>query len=113
MTKAMWGLLGVVLTCGLAAAQAPADKPAPKPDEKAGSEESLQQGGDHRPWAAGISVERQKQALLQFREGNTLLNQGLFARASEARRRPSETSSRSRSPGATCLRNFASFTPRR
>ena len=35
------------------------------------------------------------------------------ARASDARRRPSETSSRSRSPGTTCRRNFASFTPRR
>ena len=33
--------------------------------------------------------------------------------ASDARRRPSETSSRSRSPGTTCRRNFASLTPRR
>jgi tetratricopeptide (TPR) repeat protein len=91
MTKATWGLLGVVLTCGLVSAQpkVPDAKPAnaPKPEEKAGSEESLQQGGDHRPWAAGISVERQKQALLEFREGNTLLNQGLFARASDTYRK--------------------------
>jgi tetratricopeptide (TPR) repeat protein len=91
MTKAMWGLLGVVLTCGLVSAQpkAPDAKPAaaPKPGEKAGTDESLQQGGDHRPWAAGISVDRQKQALLQFREGNTLLNQGLFARASDTYRK--------------------------
>jgi tetratricopeptide (TPR) repeat protein len=86
MTKAMWGLLGVVLTCGLVSA-APDAKPTPKPEEKAGGEETLQQGGDNRPWAAGISVDRQKQALLQFREGNTLLNQGLFARAAETYRK--------------------------
>src|SRR6188508_2423642 len=84
MTKATWGLLGVVLTCGIVSAQPKEPDPKPAtPGEKAGSDESLQQGGDNRPWAAGISVERQKQALLLFREGNALLNQGLFARASD------------------------------
>jgi tetratricopeptide (TPR) repeat protein len=90
MTKAMWGLLGIVLTCGLASAQIKPDtKPAaaPKPEEKAGSEETLQAGGNNRPWAAGISTERQQQALLQFREANALLNQGLFARAADTYRK--------------------------
>lgn len=95
MTKAMWGLLGVVLACGLASAQPkpPEPKPAaaPAPEEKAGIDESLQQGGDHRPWAAGISQERQKQALVQFREANALLNQGLFARAADTYRKALET----------------------
>ena len=101
MTKAMWGLLGVVLTFGSAHAQpkspdptpaaSPAQAPAPSNGEKAGSDESLEKGGDNRPWAAGISVDRQKQALLQFREGNAQLNDGLFARASETYRKALET----------------------
>lgn len=93
MTKAMWGLLGVVVTLGVAHAQpAPTPEPAPTPvpGEKAGSDESLQQGGDNRPWAAGISPDRQKQALGVFREGNQQLNDGLFARASETYRKALE-----------------------
>src|SRR5690349_5538718 len=91
MTKAMWGLLGVVLACRVAAAQAPqANEPQQAPGEKAGNDESLQKGGDNRPWAAGISVERQKQALGIFREGNAQLNDGLFARASETYRKALE-----------------------
>jgi tetratricopeptide (TPR) repeat protein len=97
MTKAMWGLLGVALAVSSASAQPkapepkPAAAPAPAPDEKAGTDESLQQGGDNRPWAAGVSPERQKQALVAFREGNGLLNQGLFARASETYRKALES----------------------
>ncbi len=91
MTKATWGLLGVVLTCGLASAQPtpPEPKPAaaPTPGEKAGNDESLENGGDNRPWAAGISPDRQKAALGLFREGNGLLNDGLFGRASEVYRK--------------------------
>ena len=98
MNKALWGLpLSVVLAVGTAAAQpqppAPAGTPAAapqapapapdKPHEKAGNDESLQQGGQNRPWAVGVSPDRQKAALGLFREGNGLLNQGLFARASE------------------------------
>lgn len=101
MTKAMWGLLGVVLTFGSAHAQpkppdptpaaSPSPAPAPNNGEKAGSDESLQKGGDNRPWAAGISQERQKAALLLFREGNSQLNDGLFARASETYRKALES----------------------
>jgi tetratricopeptide (TPR) repeat protein len=91
MTKAMWGLLGVVVTLGVAHAQpAPAPAPTPTPGEKAGSDESLEQGGDNRPWAAGVSTDRQKQALVVFREGNQQLNDGLFARASETYRKALE-----------------------
>ena len=109
MTNAIRGLLGLVLVVGTASAQpttpaptpttppatpaaAPAPAPAPEaPGEKAGDEESLENGGDNRPWAAGISPERQKQALLKFREGNSQLNDGLFARASETYRKALES----------------------
>jgi tetratricopeptide (TPR) repeat protein len=106
MTKAIWGLLGIVLAIGTASAQpttpAPAPKPTPAaapapapeeggvPGEKAGDNESLENGGDNRPWAAGISRERQAQALKLFREGNGLLNDGLFARASDVYRKALE-----------------------
>src|SRR5687767_3486982 len=90
MTKAIGALtlgLSFVLALQSAYAQTPAPTPAPTPPtgEKAGSDESLQTSatGD-RPWAAGVSAEQQKQALAKFREGNELLNNGLFARASES-----------------------------
>ena len=54
--------------------------------EKAGANESLQNGGDNRPWAAGVSADEQKAALALFREGNDRLNQGLFSRATESYR---------------------------
>ena len=100
MTKAIRVLSVVILATGTVSAQptspepelTPAAAPAPQhKDEKAGSDESLEKGGDNRPWAAGVSVEKQKQALLQFREGNTLLNDGLFARASETYRKALES----------------------
>ncbi len=108
MTKAIWGLLGFVLAVGTASAQptTPAPTPAPAgtpaaapspapagdavPGEKAGDNESLENGGDNRPWAAGISRDRQKKALVLFREGNGLLNDGLFARAAEVYRKALE-----------------------
>lgn len=111
MTKAIgavtWGL-SFALALGTAYAQpapapgAPSPTPAattPPPDEpgqpgptpttgeKAGADESLEQGGEERPWAIGVSREQQKRALLQFREGNERLNNGLFARASESYRK--------------------------
>lgn len=89
MTKAIGGLtlgLSVVLALHVAYAQpAPKPEPTPQTGEKAGADESLQKGdaGD-RPWAAGIAPEKQKAALARFREANEMLNNGLFARASEA-----------------------------
>ena len=63
------------------AGDAPA--PAPQKGEKADTTETLQKGGDVRPGAQGVSPADQKTALLAFREGNGLLNDGLFARAAE------------------------------
>ena len=57
--------------------------PTPKTDEKAGSNESLQNGGDERPWARGVSSQDQKIALNLFHDGNVQLNDGLFIKAAE------------------------------
>jgi hypothetical protein len=94
----LWGMirtcaLGVVLSAATVYAQpvpppTPAPKPdAPKPDapkpDKGTSSESLAEGGDARPWAAGVSVENQKKALELFRDGNQAHNDGLFKKAVE------------------------------
>jgi hypothetical protein len=93
--------LSLVIVVQTAAAQAPAPPPpapapqppapAPQPQtqtpptgEKADAEANLQQGAGERPWANGVSPEQQKAALARFRQGNDLLNNGLFGRASEA-----------------------------
>ncbi|MGE0399562.1 MAG: hypothetical protein AB7T06_22800 [Kofleriaceae bacterium] len=99
MIKATVLGLGLVLCSTLAFAQpkqpkapapapAPAPPPAPTPDapktpdEKAGANESLQHGAqDERPWAAGVSQERQQTALKYFHAGNKELNNGLFDNA--------------------------------
>lgn len=83
--------LSIALSSGLASAQVPPPKPAPdkvpeaqkpgKTDEKAGTNETLSNGGDQRPWAAGVAIEDQKFALEKFRQGNLQLNDGLFANA--------------------------------
>jgi len=59
----------------------PAPQKTPKTDEKAGTDESLQNGGDARPWAVGVSIENQKIAVKKFQEGNQQLNDGLFPAA--------------------------------
>jgi hypothetical protein len=86
-SKAIGGLtlgLGFVLSLHAAYADdAPQPTPTPQTGEKADTGETLQKGGDNRPWAAGVSVAEQKAALLAFREGNTQLNDGLFAKAAE------------------------------
>ena len=51
--------------------------------EKAGTDESLQNGGDTRPWAAGVTKAEQEAALKLFHDGNLQLNDGLFAKAAE------------------------------
>jgi hypothetical protein len=93
MIKAIAVGLSIALCSGLASAQAPKQAPpapptptptppkTPKTDEKAGKDESLQNGGDTRPWAAGVSVENQKIAIKKFQEGNQQLNDGLFPAA--------------------------------
>ena len=99
MIKATLLGLGLVLSSTVAFAQpkqpkekapapAPTPTPIPKPDtpkppdEKAGQNESLQHGAtDERPWAAGVSPERQANALKLFHAGNKELNNGLFDNA--------------------------------
>lgn len=91
MIKAIAVGLGIALSSGLALAQAPKPEPTPAPspapqktpktDEKAGKDESLNNGGESRPWAVGVSVENQKFAIKKFQEGNAQLNDGLFPAA--------------------------------
>lgn len=84
--------LSIALSSGIASAQAPTPAPAPptptptppktpKTDEKAGTDEGLQSGGDTRPWAVGVTPENQKIAFKKFQEGNVQLNDGLFPAA--------------------------------
>jgi len=99
MIKATLLGLALVLSATVASAQpkqpkapAPAPTPTPTPnpkpdekkapDEKAGANESLQHGGqEERPWAVGVSQERQQAALKYFHAGNKELNNGLFDNA--------------------------------
>jgi hypothetical protein len=67
--------------------KAPKDKDkTPQTGEKADTSETLQKGGDVRPWAQGVPPAEQKAALVAFRAGNGQLNDGLFARAAETYR---------------------------
>ncbi|HTR54722.1 MAG TPA: hypothetical protein VMJ10_28715 [Kofleriaceae bacterium] len=60
----------------------PPAEPEKKPkDEKAGKDESLQNGGIERPWAKGVAAAEQAAALKAFHDGNAQLNDGLFAKA--------------------------------
>src|SRR5262245_44885897 len=89
MTKAICGLtLGLGITLALATAHAQQKSPdTPQPNEKADADDTLQKGtGGARPWATGVTIDAQKAALTPFREGNSHLNEGLFARASESYR---------------------------
>jgi hypothetical protein len=88
MIKAIVVGLSIALSSGIVSAQTPAPptptptpQKTPKTDEKAGSDESLQKGGDSRPWAAGVTPENQRYALRKFQEGNVQLNDGLFPAA--------------------------------
>ncbi|HEY3805763.1 MAG TPA: PEGA domain-containing protein [Kofleriaceae bacterium] len=50
--------------------------------EKAGANETLQNGADaSRPWANGVKASEQQAALALFHDGNLELNDGLFAKA--------------------------------
>ena len=68
-------------TTALAQPAPPPEKPVP---EKAGTNETLQNGNDaERPWAKGVSDAEQKLALAIFREGNTSLNDGAYVTAAK------------------------------
>src|SRR5678816_3672427 len=80
MTKSI--LVTLVLAMGSAFAQSPPQTPpTPPPTEK--GNESLQQGGDERPWAAGVPADKQALALKLFQDGNSQLNDGIFTKAVE------------------------------
>jgi hypothetical protein len=90
MTKAMGWTLGLCIVLSLRVAHADDEQKqpqTPQTGEKADTGETLQKGGDNRPWAAGVSPAEQKAALLAFREGNAQLNDGLFAKAAELYRK--------------------------
>jgi hypothetical protein len=74
-------LIVVALCAGVGIAVA--DDAPQKPNEKAGKDETLQNGGDVRPWAQGVSQVEQKKALELFHDGNVSLNDGLFAKAAD------------------------------
>ncbi|HEY1549353.1 MAG TPA: PEGA domain-containing protein [Kofleriaceae bacterium] len=76
--------IAIALATSAAYAQ-PAPPATPdQPHEKAGNDESLQNGAEkERPWAAGVPTTEQQAALSLFHDGNVELNDGLFAKAVE------------------------------
>jgi hypothetical protein len=95
MTRAIVIALGLVLSIGTAVLAQPTSPPPdggsgsgsgsnqPITGEKANQDENLQNGGDERPWAKGVSKDRQDTALRLFGEANRALNTGLFSAALE------------------------------
>jgi tetratricopeptide (TPR) repeat protein len=88
MNKVIAVGLGIALGLGTALAQptptpVPASPPPTKTDEKVGTDESLEHGGDARPWAVGVSADGQARAVDKFRQANAQLNDGLFAAAAK------------------------------
>jgi hypothetical protein len=90
-TRSLWLGLGLALTSiGTASADGSGDGSGSgsagptTTSEKAGTDESLQKGGDERPWAAGVKQSEQQAALKLFHDGNVQLNDGLFAKAVDA-----------------------------
>jgi hypothetical protein len=89
--RALVVALGLVLSHGTILAQ-PAPPPDPNPNEKPekpnvgekANNDNLQQGNEEeRPWAKGVSKDRQDAALRAFSEANKHLNKGLFVAALE------------------------------
>ena len=76
-------LIVVALCVGVGTAAADDTAKTPQNNEKAGTNETLQNGGDVRPWAQGVSASEQQAALKLFHDGNVSLNSGLFAKAAD------------------------------
>jgi tetratricopeptide (TPR) repeat protein len=85
MSKSIAIGLGLALRLGVAHAQpTPAPAPANKmPVTEERASESLENGGDSRPWATGVPLDKQRAALNKFREANDQLNLGFFADAAK------------------------------
>jgi tetratricopeptide (TPR) repeat protein len=77
--------IAIAIALAASAAYAQPAPPAPyQPHEKAGNDESLQNGAEkERPWATGVPTTEQQAALALFHDGNVELNDGLFAKAVE------------------------------
>ncbi len=81
--------VAVVLGLGLGTARAQAAPPdagsgaGSATGEKAGTNESLTNGGSERPWANGVTAAEQQTALAIFHDGNGFLNDGLFVKAAD------------------------------
>jgi hypothetical protein len=85
MIRAVVIALGLALSNGSVYAQ-PAPAPEPGSGDAANTTPNtgnLQQGGDERPWAKGVTKDRQDIALRLFSEANKHLNNGLFPAALE------------------------------
>jgi tetratricopeptide (TPR) repeat protein len=84
--------LGIALSLGTVLAQPkpPTPTPTPTPTPGSGSDpgkaDNLTSGGDERPWAKGVSQDRQDMAIKLFGEGNGYLNDGIFTKAVESYR---------------------------
>jgi tetratricopeptide (TPR) repeat protein len=75
----VFAFLACAAAAGPARAADPASTPAPPPTPvqvKPGQ-------GPDRPWAAGVSAEKQKAALERLQEGNVLLKESLFVEAAK------------------------------
>jgi hypothetical protein len=83
MKKLIVSLLGLLVAIAHAQPKKDPPKDAPKEQPKVGANETLQNGGDERPWATGVSASEQEAALALFREGNGMLNDGLGPKAAD------------------------------
>jgi tetratricopeptide (TPR) repeat protein len=91
MTRAIVVGLGIALSFGIVLAQPKPPIPVPAPGSGSGSgsgsattkAENLTAGGTDRPWANGVSQERQDVAIRLFGQGNELLSDGIFIKAVE------------------------------
>lgn len=79
--KALVVGLGIVLSIGLARAQAPTPPPKTQPVTAGTNAPLPQQGQDS--WDVGITLEQKQTAAHLFEQGNTTLNDGLSAKAAE------------------------------
>lgn len=84
MIRAVGIALGLVLSIGSVRAQpAPENPGTGDVNNTTPNTGNLQSGGDERPWAKGVSRDRQETALRLFSEGNKHLNNSLFPLALE------------------------------
>ena len=79
--------LGVGLQVGFAGAARAAEPPAPAAKNEPVTDATARMQVSDRPWAAGVSAERQEAALKYLQEGNSLLKESLFVEAAKVYRK--------------------------